>query len=125
MAVSQKLIPDFYPGSDVMNIDLRLPDGRGLQTNTGLEGNLRPCFCLKGHICDSESSGGDDASLDVHSPSTRRLIMSGDPNCASVANDYPQNFLMMHFIDWIYNFILTPLTRWDAARFDTCRESKL
>lgn len=87
MAISCALLPDFDPGGDVLQFNLRLSS----EQSDG-------CFCIQGYACDPSSSRNDVS----------------DRNCAGedikVTNSY---------LDGIYRFILTPVTKWDSARFLT------
>ncbi|KAL7549576.1 hypothetical protein ACHAWF_012843 [Thalassiosira exigua] len=94
MSLSCAVLPDFYPGDDVLQFDLRLkpPSGR--------PGDR--CFCLQGHGCDP-------------SWESRRMI-AGSPTCADSAEVSAPRYV---WLDRFYAFILPPVTKWDAARFLT------
>ena len=89
MGISCHLIPEHNPGDDVLRFDLRLD-----QAN--------PCFCLKGHDCDPFRGKG---------LSHKR----GDKTCAKHSRTVVANSRTIA----LYRFLLTPITKWDAARFLT------
>jgi len=95
MAISCHLIPEHNPGDGVLRFDMRL-NLNDADTNTD------GCFCLRGQACDDGIIG--------HSYSHQHA--GGDTDCAiplnSSSNNIPPRF---------WNFLLAPLTKWDAARF--------
>eukprot|EP00581_Thalassiosira_minuscula_P002432 CAMPEP_0183734762 /NCGR_PEP_ID=MMETSP0737-20130205/44736_1 /TAXON_ID=385413 /ORGANISM="Thalassiosira miniscula, Strain CCMP1093" /LENGTH=371 /DNA_ID=CAMNT_0025968343 /DNA_START=60 /DNA_END=1172 /DNA_ORIENTATION=+ len=122
MSLSHSIIPDLYPGDDVLQFDLRLssttPSWSSSSQNE-LE-QRHTCFCLQGHGCD------------IYWKSRRRRLNNGSsssPPCADNntiaspnANDHRRsntaNSDNRHvWLDRFYAFILPPVTKWDAARF--------
>lgn len=95
MATSCSIIPDLYPGDDVLQFNMRLEDPNDAAGNA--------CFCLQGYAC-------DDGAI------TRRY---SDGNlCADDDNDTKKRD-RYDWLDQFYSFILPPITKWDAARFLT------
>ena len=99
MAISCHLIPDHNPGDDVLRFDLRL--------DFSDSGNLNPCFCLSGFACDSAAP---------HQPDHPQKTTKRDPECAKSPRLVfdPQSYAAS-----VYRFFLSPVTKWDAARFLT------
>lgn len=100
MSLSCAVLPDFNPGDDVLQFDLRLGD-RGA-------GGGR-CFCLRGHACDASWKSRRSAS-DVSSCADDASVASG-ANSSGVRNAW--------LLDRFYSYLLPPVTKWDAARFLT------
>lgn len=108
MSLSCSLLPDFYPGDDVLQFDLRL----AIPTSTSFEDGRGQCYCLQGYSCDTEWI-------------SRRRI-SGSLACAGatsiqqdINNHDNKNSMRYMWLDRLYAFILPPVTKWDAARFLT------
>ena len=95
MSVSDRLLPDFLPGDDVLQFDLRL-DNNG--------GTPDACFCLEGHACDPKWA-------------TRRIGVRPAADNPSCADDEHQSTRRWRPLDELYSFVLPPVTKWDAARF--------
>jgi GPI mannosyltransferase 2 len=95
MALSCHIIPDHNPGDDVLRYDLRLR----LE-----EDSSSPCFCLAGFAC-------DETFIVIKNQSTH-------PECASLQHPISTT---NHSATktFIYRFLLSPVTKWDAARFLT------
>jgi phosphatidylinositol glycan class V len=103
MSLSCAIVPDFHPGDDVLQFNLRLENTDSAAGDT--------CFCLQGHACD-------------HSVKTRRRsTMINGNSCADDDNNIKQHIIGTKYrYDWLdqfYSFILPPITKWDAARFLT------
>lgn len=96
MSVSDRLLPDFLPGDDVLQFDLRLDNDR----------TPVACFCLEGHACDPKWA-------------TRRLGMRSGVDPPSCAGEQHQSTRRWWLLDKFYSFVLPPVTKWDAARFLT------
>jgi len=143
MAFTHILLPDFYPGDDVLQFPLRItpPQFSYSQHDTFLsifsilqEGPLQKhwnipeihidlipppreedvlsnCFCLSGHVCD-ENYSKNDYYIQGLSESLPPIRCSQNP---SEHQDKNRNRLL----DIFYFYLLTPVTRWDAARFLT------
>jgi hypothetical protein len=94
MALSCHLIPDHNPGDDVTRLDLRFVSLEGTSDDDA-------CFCLKGHSCDD----GDVTTTTM------------DRNQCAIYYDRAENILLLPPGFW--KFWLSPLTKWDAARFLT------
>lgn len=108
MSLSCAIIPDFHPGDDVLQFDLRLEKNKNM-SNTDAASDT--CFCLQGHACD-------------RSLSTRRQRTGVNSHACADTNDGQQIIMIgtkqrFHWLDQIYSFILPPITKWDAARFLT------
>jgi phosphatidylinositol glycan class V len=100
MIISCQLIPEHNPGDDVLRFDMRLLQK---EDNTTSEN----CFCLEGHACDdtpfvtrhhdinNNSEYCAIPSLKIHTEHDERII---DTKTA-------------------WRIILSPFTKWDAARF--------
>ena len=101
MSVSNRLLPDFLPGDDVLQFDLRLDDHGGTPV---------ACFCLKGHACDPRWA---TQRLD------RESGMDSPIEYPSCAGEQCQNTRRWRPLDKLYSFVLPPVTKWDAARFLT------
>jgi phosphatidylinositol glycan class V len=91
MAVSCHFIPDHNPGDDVLRFDLRLSS------------RDQKCFCLKGHICDGQSY-----------LSGRRIDTTRNRKCVITSQSTGAPYLLSPSF---WKFWLSPLTKWDAARF--------
>lgn len=98
MAISCAIIPDFHPGDDVLQFNLRLDNPNDAAGST--------CFCLQGHACD------------VGAMERRHNSMINGIFCADDDNDTKQQ-IRYDWLDQFYSFILPPITKWDAARFLT------
>jgi phosphatidylinositol glycan class V len=100
MSLSCAIFPNFHPGDDVLQFNLRLENTHNAAGNT--------CFCLQGHACDK---------------SRRRGTMINGNLCADDDNNIIRHTIgTKHRYDWLvqfYSFILPPITKWDAARFLT------
>ena len=145
MILSCALIPDFNPGDDVDSFDMRFNDimaipkkpmeiqkkwpigviqmfSKGSTSDDFLRRRHR-CFCLEGHACDMKRASSRSWSTeDSWSESTER----NGRGCADKTNHYQEfiefedtsGIVMMRFaLDYFYELLLLPLTRWDAARF--------
>ena len=98
MIVSSFVLPTFDPGLGVLQFDMRLgPEEKNLSTI---------CFCLKDHVCNDMWTEG--SSL-IHEENTTDCAVGDHQQYAAISSKK---------IDF-YNVLLTPLTRWDAARFLT------
>ena len=99
LALSCRLLPNHNPGDDVFRFSLRFSDAKDISG---------ACFCLPGQACDKESS---KTSL-LESPSNA----IGNRDARHRAERVPSS--SSHRITTaVYDFLLTPLTRWDASRF--------
>lgn len=98
MAMSCAIIPDFHPGGDVLQFNMRLED------HSDAAGSA--CFCLQGHACD------DVAIARRYNPMTNGKYLCADDN------DTKQR-IRYNWLDQFYSFILPPITKWDASRFLT------
>lgn len=111
MATSCYLIPNHFPGEDVVTFSLRFQhpqetintdsttSASELSTTSDINRKSTICFARKGCYCDC----GSDCTWD-----------DGDGSqCSEVAERPVKNVLQSH----VYPFLLEPLTRWDAARF--------
>ena len=98
MIVSSFVLPTFDPGHGVLQFDMRL--GHEEKNSSTI------CFCLKDHACNDMWTEG--SSL-IH-----------EENNMDCAVGYHQRYVAISSkkIDF-YKLLLTPLTRWDAARFLT------
>jgi phosphatidylinositol glycan class V len=108
MSLSCAIIPDFYPGDDVLQFNLRLENNNNMSNTVAASDT---CFCLQGHACD-------------RSVNTRRRSTGVNGEACADANDEQQIIMTgtkqrFHWLDQIYSFILPPITKWDAARFLT------
>lgn len=108
MSLSCAIIPDFHPGDDVLQFNLRLENNKNMSNTVAASDT---CFCLRGHACDS-------------SVSTRRQRTGVNSEACADTNDGKQIIMIgtkqrFHWLDQIYSFILPPITKWDAARFLT------
>ena len=99
MIVSSFFLPTFDPGHGVLQFDMRL--GHKEKNSSTI------CFCLKGHVC-NEDMWTEGSSL----------IHEENPADCAVGNHQRHFAINSKKID-IYYLLLTPLTRWDAARFLT------
>ena len=114
MSLSCAILPDFYPGDDVLQFDLRLaltsfstPTSNETSTDNITGEKKNHCFCLQGHDCD------------VHWENRRQFI-GGSLMCADADNNIQGvTSSRSALLDKLYAFILPPVTRWDAARFLT------
>ncbi len=99
MSLSCSILPDFHPGDDVLQFDLRL-------TTTPPQPSDEHCFCLQGHGCDAHYK-------------SRRRIEGDTTTCADVVRIDHDTTKRYVWLDQFYAFILPPVTKWDAARFLT------
>lgn len=104
MVLSSIILPSFDPGDDVVQFDMRLESS-----------NLPSCFCLEGHFCDN------NFSINEHHDVRYNPM---NPNCSrSYQEEQNKNHrgtaINIDMRDSFYNILLTPLTRWDAARYLT------
>ena len=97
MSLSCALLPDFYPGEEVLQFEMRLTGASSSSTN---KARGQTCYCLQGHACDDEWK-------------SRRRIKD-IASCAHVVG--VRRYM---WLDKLYTFILPPVTKWDAARFLT------
>ena len=105
MAVSCYLIPEHNPGDGVLRFDMRL-------NPNGANANANGCFCLRGQACDNVSVNVNVNGIIGHNNSRTHQHTGGDTDCAIPFN-YSSNAISPRF----WNFLLAPLTKWDAARF--------
>lgn len=110
MALSDVLIPDHNPGDDVLRFDLRLSGDGGCIAGDADNGECRRCFCLEGHACDGNWSGGRKQIIRGHNPISEECVVS-KPQAYGAVSSLPS------FIDSLYSLILKPNTKWDGARF--------
>jgi phosphatidylinositol glycan class V len=125
MVVSCALLPNFNAGNDVHVFDMRL---NLLRDSLGTMRENSLCFCLEGHACEvlfsssSSSSVSNDQGIsirdnytkDTDDPARRSNDISWHPKCMDTKN----RNVTLRSIN-IYNMLLSPFTRWDAARFLT------
>jgi len=115
MILSDITIPDHNPGDDVLQFNLRLSSG-GDDGISGGDGGRR-CFCLEGHACDTTRGGAYEGkrrktvNRRYHSPvcATSKDSTLDSSTCSSC--------MTPAFIDTFYRLLLSPLTKWDSARF--------
>ena len=88
MATSCHFISEHNPGDGVLRFDMRLDNNKADH-----------CYCLQGHACDYY---GIPNSTDEHSS-------TADCAIPSISGSFVTPSL--------WNFLLAPLTKWDAARF--------
>lgn len=103
MSLSCAIIPDFYPGDDVLQFNLRLENNNNMSNTVAASDT---CFCLQGHACD-------------RSVKTRRQRtgVNGEA-CADTKNDEQQIIPIgtkqrFHWLDQIYfrsNLFIYPTT---------------
>ena len=74
------------------------------------------CFCLTGHACDT---GTSSLVLSEEYDNIQTTTNTGITNnqCAKETIYQTSNISTSAFSRTIYHFLLTPLTRWDSARF--------
>jgi len=126
MVLSSAIIPTFHPGDDVMTFDFRLlPVKIQDNDNDGDDamrvGTMVPpssCYCLQGHVCDNKNS--TMKKKNNHHDRYNPL----HPKCADEQSQHQHHHHHDqhhdHHIskkDLIYHYMLSPFTRWDAARF--------
>ena len=109
MSVSCHIIPDHNPGDDVLRFDLRLRSHNG----SGSKDDLTDCFCLSGHACDSRIFATNKSRNNERSASLSQY------RCADTTrnNKIPKISSFSTRTRDIYHFLLSPVTKWDAARF--------
>lgn len=92
MVLSNALLPNFDPGDDVLQFDMRLSDF-----------NEHRCFCMQGHSCDSFWR--------------ERRFTNSEKRCvdSTIYSELEAIKVIKTSSTWTY--LLTPLTRWDASRF--------
>jgi phosphatidylinositol glycan class V len=140
MSLSNAILPDFNPGDDVLQFDLRLllveNDDNVID---GASSSLNTRFCLWGDACDTEwkvykrkvvngeSIANIDDALPISSLSTTcasSVINNEDEvsklssSCSSSRNnDSNTKWRRITWLDKAYTIILPVVTKWDAARF--------
>ena len=104
MVLSSIILPSFDPGDDVVQFDMRLESS-----------NLPSCFCLEGHFCDNNFSINEhhDVRYNPMNPNCSRSYQEGQNK------NHRGTAINIDMRDSFYNILLTPLTRWDAARYLT------
>ena len=108
MAASCYIIPDHNPGDDVLRFDLRLQyDTNSLKR----QDELFDCFCLSGHACDPQTMRNEGSK---GASSSKNLC--ADPQTKAKTSKAPGYSTTTRII---YRFLLSPVTKWDAARFLT------
>lgn len=110
MVLSCALLPNFDPGHDVLQFDMRLKlSDNAFEAAT--DGGI--CFCLEGHAC-VRSLSSSTISSEV---ARRNPVLVGNRKCLDTMDNpvTPTNAFSVN----IYNILLSPFTRWDAARFLT------
>ncbi|KAL3809678.1 hypothetical protein ACHAXA_004229 [Cyclostephanos tholiformis] len=131
-SISNAVLPDFYPGDDVLRFDLRLDDDDGRSTTSSTR------FCLRGHACDHEWWGSGrlrrvgrrgGRGLRMEDDDSHGKVDGTSSTCESSSVDvidessYGRNQdgrrQRIAWLDRAYALVLPPLTRWDAARFLT------
>ena len=133
MSLSCALLPDWNPGDDVLQFDLRLQWQRPRVVMDRDYGDDL-CFCLRGHACDTYKIGDTSSAKRDHpffpnfawyEYSRRRkndynpvnhsfLCADDDIYNASRRKNYKARFI---WLDRFYEFILPPVTKSDGARF--------
>ena len=98
MSISCSIFPNHNPGDDVYKFSLRFPVGGGDD-----DGDDKGCFCLRGQSCDESYQSKNDNDV---------IISETCVDDAMIVAKHDRNTITA-----IYEFILTPLTRWDASRF--------
>lgn len=115
MILSDIAIPDHNPGDDVLRFDLRLLNGGDDGTSGGDGGGGgRHCFCLEGHACDTTREGGYEGKRRKKTTNRRhygRVCATSEDSTLDSSSRTPA------FIDSFYRLLLSPLTKWDSARF--------
>ena len=104
MMVSSALIPTFHAGDDVLTFDMRL-QVQDWKINTDAE----TCFCIEGHVCEELFRTEHKQSQTRYNPL--------HPKCVDVGVNERGSNGKGSIKSQGYNLLLTPLTRWDAARF--------
>lgn len=104
MSLSCKILPDFNPGDDVLQFPLRFAN----QHSSSRDEKESTCFCLVGHAC-------DPFSFRRRKPDVKHE----SDYCADADLELIAERSRCTTIDTFYQFILPPVTRWDAARFLT------
>lgn len=97
-------IASIDPGDDVLQFDMRLVSSTTASSSSCPL--LVSCFCLEGHFC-------DDTSNRRYNP------LSLHPRCAQEDVASSKQNTRTRVKNILYNFLLTPFTRWDSARFLT------
>ena len=93
MILSCQLIPEHNPGDDVLRFHMRLSVQKDNTTDDD-------CFCLKGHACDDTTNITNQQQQERHNHEVYCAI----PAKASQTKT-------------MWRIILSPFTKWDAARF--------
>ena len=135
MAISCHLIPEHNPGDDVLRFDMRLSisvEGGGGRTNELVDGtnqkdhhNDEGCFCLSGDVCDDNlvssrpnNIEGDDIIYGC-AIYWNDFVNGMDINNTNAASNVTMTRTTRNIRRRIWNFLLSPVTKWDAARFLT------
>lgn len=120
MVISCTLLPNFDAGNDVQVFDMRL---NLLRDSHGTMGDSSSCFCLEGHACEilfssSKSKNGHGiiggGNVDTNTRRRQRNDIIRNPKCMG-----GQKRKVAFRTVYIYDILLSPFTRWDAARFLT------
>ena len=104
MSIFCFLLPNHNPGNDVLQFDLMLPQASDMSGELLME---EKCFSWS-QIWEDEQMRREDAAASASSSSSC-LKKELEPKAVNAAIIFLQ--------ETIFPFILTPLTRWDAARF--------
>ncbi|CAB9523039.1 GPI mannosyltransferase 2 [Seminavis robusta] len=97
MAASCWLFPNHNPGDDVFRFSLRFPSLHNNDNNT--------CFCLKGQACDPHwKQQHNNTTIQTNHACVDSSLLQGKTTTSA-------------YTAIVYEFLLTPMTRWDSARF--------
>jgi phosphatidylinositol glycan class V len=139
MSLSNAILPDFNPGDDVLQFDLRHllveNDDNVIDVTSS---SLTHRFCLLGDACDAEwmvyerkvVNGGSIANIDdalplsLLSTTCASSVINEDEvstlssSCSSSrTNDSNKKWRRITWLDEAYTIILPAVIKWDAARF--------
>lgn len=113
MAISCYIFPNHNPGDDAFSFSLRFPNTAATSTSSIGEQSRDACFCLQGQACENLETV---FVFRIDSLSSLTTAHTDSTVCADatsiVASSHNSTILPA-----IYQFLLTPLTRWDASRF--------
>ena len=113
LALSDMALTDHDPGEGVARFDLRLGrEGAGGSEGADSGRAGRPCFCLEGHACDNR---GDARPPPPAARDRRRIGRSCAPPWDARSGNPPR--ATPRLLDGFYRILLSPLTKWDGARF--------
>lgn len=107
-------------------LDIQIPEVDSVLSTSRQEKNSRQCFCLSGHACDMNTFQRDKQNTtsslkffihDYNIDTCQKLHHYHHEDCAEYSDSDEKMVSFSLIKNHFYNILLTPMTRWDAARF--------